>query len=212
MPANLDSPLGSLVQLNLRRSFIMSENIAKPWSCVGSAGVVNLPDIGKIVFNKSIAQLGPSRPVVVEQQPAELARGTQTVSAVIRYGVVAVDGVFFPNHPSPQRLEPVLQLRYRDGAGHVLAKLIKVDLNSGVEDTVVQFQSGINNVVSNDFQIGTADPIGWDLDFMNNAFYVEVTLSMVEPLIFLPPAFPPAVSIVQYILVATDSPTSPRKK
>jgi hypothetical protein len=191
----------------------MPEDTAKAWSCAGSAGVVNLPDISKVVFTNSIAQLGPSRPaVVVEQAPAELARGAQTVSAVIRYGVVAVDGVFLPANPSPQRLEPVLQLRYRDGAGHVLAKLNRVDLNTGAEETLVQFQSGINNVVSNDFQIGIADPFGSDLDFVNNAFYVEVTLSMVESLIYLPPAYPPAVSIVQYVLVATDSPTSPRRR
>lgn len=32
----------------------------KLWSCVGSAGVVNPSDLGKVIFYNSIVQLGPA--------------------------------------------------------------------------------------------------------------------------------------------------------
>jgi hypothetical protein len=110
----------------------MPDDFVKAWTCVGSAGVVNLPDIGKIIFNNSIAQLGPARAVVVGP-PVESAADaklltTQTTTAVIRYNVVAVDGVYLVHDPAAPPLVQVLRLRYRDGAGHVSAKLIAVNL------------------------------------------------------------------------------------
>ena len=181
----------------------MPDDFVKAWTCVGSAGVVNLPDIGKIIFNNSIAQLGPASSVVVGP-PAESAADakllrTQTTTAVIRYNVVAVDGVYLVHDPSAPPFVQVLRLRYRDGAGHVSAKLIQVNLEFGTELTQFQFDSGFNNPVSNDFQIGTSDPKGLELDFLDNAYYVELTLTLTEPLLTeRPPAFPPAVSLIQF--------------
>jgi hypothetical protein len=72
----------------------------KLWSCVGSAGVVNPPDSGKVIFNNSIVLLSPAgRPgggvIEPEDRLATEARiGVETVTATIRYGVVPVEGLY----------------------------------------------------------------------------------------------------------------------
>jgi hypothetical protein len=63
----------------------------KLWSCVGSAGIVDTGDIGKVVFAGSVAQL----PGVVLQppQPGTSAVVHPQTKAIIRYSVTPVDGV-----------------------------------------------------------------------------------------------------------------------
>jgi hypothetical protein len=172
----------------------MPDDSQKLWSCVGSAGVVNLPDVGKILFNQSIAQLGPASPVVVHQvEPSALP--TQTITAIIRYGVVPVGGVYIP---PMSFLGTALKLRYRGGDGHVLAKLKQVNIQTGVETPpIVTFDSGSPLPASNDFQTQNSPANAVELDFMANAYYVELTLSLTEPRIARPPNYPPAVSVIQ---------------
>jgi hypothetical protein len=171
----------------------MPDDSQKLWSSVGSAGVVNLPDIGKILFNQSVAQLGPASPVVIHTvEPSALP--TQTITAIIRYGVVPVDGVYIPD----SSLGIALKLRYRGGDGHVLAKLKQVNIETGVEALpILTFDSGPPMPASNDFQTQTSPVNDVELDFVTNAYYVELTLSLTEPRIARPPHYPPALSVVQ---------------
>lgn len=183
----------------------MAQDSQKLWSCVGSAGVVNLPDIGKIIFNQSVAQLGPGAPVVVTQgvqkeAAARVLPGTETVTAVIRYGVVPVDGVYVSDFPVGV-VALALRLRYRDGSGQVLAKLIQVNIDSGTETTLLTFASpSPQQAASNAFQVQESPSNGIDLDFTANAYYVELTLTVTERLTV--PPYPPAVSVVQLVLAA----------
>lgn len=75
------------------------DDVNKLWSTVGSAGMVNVSDLSKIVFTNSIAQLGPSGPSSVNPETKTAATATRIIigtpeQAVIRYPVTPVDGVF----------------------------------------------------------------------------------------------------------------------
>src|SRR5215475_13941282 len=158
------------------------------WSSAGSAGTVNIPDIGKVVFDNSIVQLQGIDLVFSQSAPLAALPVVQT-QAVIRYGVTPVEGVL------SQALG--LKLRYRDGSGRVTAVLIQVDIATGAENhTVATFDSdGFTR--SNAFQVH-GPGLGTVLDFSNSAYYVELRLTgFAHPP--MPMLFPPKVSVIQLV-------------
>lgn len=181
----------------------------KLWSCVGSAGVVNPPDLGKVIFNNSIVLLSPAgRPgggvIEPEDRLATEARiGVETVTATIRYGVVPVEGLYVRFDRQPP-LELALALRYRDGSGYVVAKFIQLSLNDGTEYPIFTFDSRFIQPARNVFQQQYSDWQSVPVDFVMCAYYVELTLGVTEQLIGPPLEFPPAVSAIQ-LLDVTES-------
>jgi hypothetical protein len=171
------------------------------WSTVGSVGVASAADLSKLLFVNSIVQLGPgtggiSNPVVsaAAKTPAERAislPGTQ-VTAVIRYGVdVSRDALLTGANG--------LRIRYRDGSGVVIARLITIDMDTGIESGLMSFDSRVDSVASESFQVKFAvNPGGAPLSpvALHAAFYIELTLSVVHPLGGLV-AFPPAVAAIE---------------
>jgi hypothetical protein len=98
----------------------------------------------------------------------------QTISAVIRYNVTPVDGLF-PREGCGRQLT----VRYLATIGaRVVAKLIEVDLATGVEkDTRLTLDSRDFNVV-NGYQVRSSRPSDFILfDFTRKAYYVEATLT-----------------------------------
>jgi hypothetical protein len=61
----------------------------KLWSCVGSAGIVDPADVGKVVFAGPVAQM----PGLVLPDTGNTAVAPPPTKAVIRYPVTPVDGV-----------------------------------------------------------------------------------------------------------------------
>ena len=108
------------------------------WSSAGSAGTVNIADIGKVVFANSVVQLQGIDLVFNQPTPLADLPAVQT-QAVIRYGVTPVEGVL-----NGQELG--LKLRYRDGSGRVVAVLIQVDIASGTETRTATFDSEAPNL------------------------------------------------------------------
>jgi hypothetical protein len=176
----------------------------KLWSSVGSAGTVDTADLAKVVFHNSVAQLGPGVPTVVEPHPSQPAAAAPavlvTTRAVIRYGVAPLDGL-----SNPYRLAYGLRLFYRDGPGQVLARFIGVDIQTGTETNppLVSFNSevdaGVNRRHDNSFQVQQNLGTTQELDFVNNAYYVEVTLTASHNP-NRPIANPPALSVIQLML------------
>jgi len=165
----------------------------KIWSCVGSAGVVNPPDLGKVIFNGSIVQLvGLPGTSEVSGPATEAIIDGQTVTATIRYGVVAVEGLYAAYY---NQHSFALSLRYRTGPGYVVAKFIQVTLNDGLESPLLTFDSrSIIGLSGNEFQLEYSN---WQLvlvDFTTYAYYVELTLT--GPGGSVPPLYPTAVSAV----------------
>src|SRR5947207_13869231 len=105
------------------------------WTTVGSAGTVDEADVSKIVFDHATAQFGHQL-VNTTAAAAPGAVSLPTASAVIRYNVTPVDGLFTPGIGA-------LRVRYlATGPGaRVVAKLIEVDLATGAERIRVTFDS-----------------------------------------------------------------------
>jgi hypothetical protein len=168
-------------------------DLDKWWSTVGSAGTSNATDLSKLILFNSVVQLGPGiAGAMPSAVPAARGLGT-TVSSVVRYNVTPVDGVANPGGRSYG-----LRLRFRDGDGHVVARLIQVNIENGTETPVVTFDSrttGRNPQPG--FQTVTQAAASPELDFLEHAYYVELTLSVLEPLPGMIVASPPAVSIIQ---------------
>jgi len=156
----------------------------KIWTTVGSDGTVDETDTGKVFFDRSVVQMGHP---LVNAPAAKKAKAavipTQTQSAVIRYNVTPVDGLFAPT----QLCEPgsgcsgiQLKLRYLDTGGNaqVVARLIEVNLATGAETTRLNFNSNAFPA-SNGYQVqstGVCGPL-WRFDFKGKAYYVQATLT-----------------------------------
>jgi hypothetical protein len=157
------------------------------WSSVGSAGTVDVADIGKVVFAKSVVQLQGFDLVVSTPAPSAAALPVVQTHAVIRYGVTPVQGVL--------STQLTLRLRYRDGSGQVVATLIEVDISTGTETPLCRFDSRALGPPSNAFQDKSSD-CAQTLNFENHAYYVEVTLTGASHS-QQPMFFPPKVSVIQ---------------
>ena len=163
------------------------------WSSVGSVGVLNSSDGGKVLFTGSIAQLGigiigplPSAGALIEERRIEERIGVPTVTATLRYPVQEAD----LGDNSSGRVEP--NVRYRDGNGSVVVQLIQVAVATGAEKLCVTLQSGVGYNRSNNFHNELSQGT-FGTDFRSNAYYVAVTLTG--------PAFeigiPPAIQLMQ---------------
>src|ERR1051325_8414960 len=96
-------------------------NSNKLWSCVGSAGIVDPADIGKVVFVGSVAQM----PGIVLAPPETGPRAVVAppTKAVIRYPVTPVDGVALQSHPIERY---VLNVLARQGRGGIHVRFLQV--------------------------------------------------------------------------------------
>ncbi len=161
-------------------------DIAKLWTTVGSDGTVDETDAGKVFFDHSVVQMG--RPPAgtlpaagqTKQNGALILGDTQT--ALIRYNVTPVDGLFTPACKSETGRDCTgrqLHLRYlATGGGRVVAKLIEVDLATGGETALLTFDSSAFSA-ANDYHVQHADVCGpkGRFDFRHKAYYVEATLT-----------------------------------
>ena len=156
----------------------------KVWTTVGSAGTVDETDVNKVFFDRSVVQMGRviAGPAITRGRGALVG---QTQSAVIRYNVTAVDGLFVGPKTDPI---PGVQMRVRfldtGNSARVLVRLVEVDAASGNETTRLTFDSnGPNGTTtptpSNRYQIGFVGECGplWGFDFRKNAYYIEATLT-----------------------------------
>jgi hypothetical protein len=151
------------------------------WTTVGSGGTVDEADTRKIFFNHGIVQIGrPIAPPHAAGAARKSAPGVvQSESAVIRYNVTPVDGLFAPPVPFPSSRGTQLRLRYlaTGPSAQIIAQLIEVDLAIGSETVRLTFKStdfpGATGYHVN--EKGACDNRGFD--FINKAYYVEVTLT-----------------------------------
>jgi hypothetical protein len=160
-------------------------DIHKSWTSVGSAGTVDETDVGKVFFELSKLQMGRTvggNMPTVNKSKKKSPLIQQTQSAVIRYNVTPVDGLFIPvNSPCNPGANtvPQLTLRYLATTGaRVIAKLIEVDLATGAEKSLMTFDS-TRFGASNDYQVQSISRCGpdWRFDFKSKAYYVEAKLT-----------------------------------
>lgn len=182
------------------------EDYKKLWSAVGSAGAVDPADAGKVVMSGSIVQLGPGGPGGIggaaETARARAARlPTHEIKAVIRYSIVPVEGILYGPPPEPE-YPLFIRLRLRPGEGRVIALLKVVDILTGTETVGTSWDSKVlEDTPPPDVWLVTKSgdevPMSGPVDFVNKAYYVELTLSAQVTNVAEPLRFPPAVSVIE---------------
>ncbi len=135
------------------------------WTATGSTGAVDEADLDKIHI--------AGDKVTLTATPA----GT---TAVIRYNVVAVDGLFAPLTPTSW---PALTVRYNDdGPGErLVARLKEYDLTTGAIVTRITFDSDLYPPQA-DYQtrgIGNCGVFS-EFDFTSKAYFIEVELTNIS--------------------------------
>jgi hypothetical protein len=148
------------------------EELFMPWSSVGSAGIVNIPDINKVVFDGAIVQLiGEGTGGTEKARAGERLPPPPKISAVLRYPVSQADLGGSPVG------EVDMTVRYRDGAGTVFVELIQVSFSTGEETRLISLDSTTYNR-QNDFHVELSQIISFPtLDFTSHAYYVALTLT-----------------------------------
>ncbi len=129
----------------------------KAWTTIGSVGAVD--ESGQMVFTDNIAYLDSD-------------------SAVIRYNVVAVDGLFNDGLPAAF---PRMTVRFRDNGSNnrVIVRLKRAPIEGGNSTTLLKLDSN-DYAGSSSFQTQSVTACGDDafsFDFANYAYYIEVTMS-----------------------------------
>lgn len=146
------------------------------WTTVGSAGTLDEKSEGKVFFDRAVVQKGQTLVVSPARRQLRSEGGIEeTDSAVIRYNVTAVDGLYVDHLIG-------MNTRFRaEGVGaRVIAQLIEVDLATGNEVTLLTFDSDNAPVLSG---YHVTDAVfsecikGPPFDFMRKAYYIEATLT-----------------------------------
>lgn len=153
--------LVALLSLVAPLSVSADNPFAKPWTTVASAGTVDEADLNKINYTEATARLNLAVPA--------------NSSAVIRYNVVAVDGLTDPGGDGT-----FLRVRFRDNGQdeRVIVRLKSVDLSTGIITTLMTLDS--NTYAPNAlFQTQSVGVCGqnWHFDFNRNAYFVEAALT-----------------------------------
>jgi len=149
------------------------EDYLKIWTTVGSAGSVTAKDLAQVRLEDGVIALGHDLAPPAAGPTADPSAAFPPVTAVVRYNVTPVDGLFFP--PPPAEYHYQLQVCYR---GVVRARLVQVALADGAENDLLHFDSTAyppaHTFVAN---VATTTESSTPMDFVNFAYYVEATLS-----------------------------------
>jgi hypothetical protein len=166
----------TFVVLTLATARAQAPDKDRIWTTIGSAGTVDGADVGKVFFDKSKVQMGRVA-VIGGMVTKRRAIVGQLQSAVIRYNVAAVDGLF---PPTVRGSGPQLTLRYLDTGpnARVVANLVEIDLTSGAETVFLTFDSN-GSPAGTGYQTDSIQPrcAGWNFDFQHKAYYIEATLT-----------------------------------
>ena len=133
--------------------------LGQPWTTIGAVGVV---DDGEVTYTGPLAYLASD-------------------GAVLRYNVVAVEGLFATSGLIPTRT--ILSARFRDNGdnNHVIVRLKSQRLTGADAGDITTLMTIDSNDYpgSSSFQTRSiwCDGGGFSFDFVNNAYFVEVTMT-----------------------------------
>lgn len=152
------------------------------WTTVGSDGTVDETDVSKVFFEGGKVQMGRPLGGTLPTSKQKKSIINQTQTAVIRYNVTPVDGLFTPPCKTETGRDCTgrqLRLRYLATSGaRVVARLIEVDMATGVETPRITFDSR-SFAAANNYQVQSAEVCApaWRFDFTRKAYYIEATLT-----------------------------------
>jgi hypothetical protein len=144
---------------------------ARYWTTVGSAGTLNAADLAKVSLNNAVISLGHGIAPPHAAAAEDPSIVTPQVSAVVRYNITPVDGLFVDG----QLFVYVLQLTYR---GNVHARLVQFDHSTGTETDLVHFDGTSPPASGSGFTTrGMETGLAKLMNFLTCAYYVEATLT-----------------------------------
>lgn len=144
----------------------------KAWTTVGSAGTVDEADAGKIVLQGSTIGFPEILPPTKQQSAFEVGLPLETVTAVVRYNVVATDNLLEGG------TNLGLRSRFRDDGNNaqVILRLIEVNIETGASSIVLTLDSNAFTANTNYQAQSVSTFIGNRMDFFQNAYFIEATL------------------------------------
>lgn len=157
----------------------------KIWTAVGSTGILDKSGATtNVFFAQSAVQIGTATSSGgVSSLKSQIIFPSQNETAVLRYNVTPVDGLFDPFLTSAdiQRRGVQLKLRYLAVNAQVIAKLFEVDVAAGFENPRLIFDSN-SFAAADGYHVDEVDnchaaPFFHDFDFTQNAYYIEVILT-----------------------------------
>jgi hypothetical protein len=152
--------LATTLALALPISVAADNPFFKPWTTVASAGTVDEADLNKVTYSEATARLNLATP--------------GNSSAVIRYNVVALDGLVDPGGDGYR-----LNVRFRDNGQdeRVIVRLKSVDINTGAVAVLMTLDSNAYapNVLFQTQSVPVCWP-PWNFNFNRHAYFVEAIL------------------------------------
>ncbi|MDX2043311.1 MAG: hypothetical protein SF097_18995 [Acidobacteriota bacterium] len=149
----------------------------KAWTTVGSAGTIDEASVGKLVMQGSTISfpeiLPPERGIISADSSAFAFQIPQeTVSGVVRYNVVATDGLFENGDFLGMRS------RFRDDGNNaqVILRLFEINITTGATSLVLTLDSNDFPARSNYQTQSVSTFVGNRINFLESAYFIEATL------------------------------------
>ncbi len=149
----------------------------KAWTTVGSAGTIDEASTGKLVMQGSTIAfpeiLPPERGITSTDHSAfAIQFPVETVSGVVRYNVVATDGLF------ENGAFLGMKSRFRDDGNNaqVVLNLFEVNIDTGATSLLLTLDSNSFPANANYQTQAVSTFVGNRINFQQNAYYIEATL------------------------------------
>jgi hypothetical protein len=166
----------------------------KAWTTVGSAGTIDEADTGKLVLSGSTVAFPSILSPFPLERTADIAQPIplETVTATVRYNVVATDNLF------DNGTHLAMRSRFRDDGNNaqVVMRLIEVNILTGASSVILTLDSNNFTANANYHTEYVSTFIGNRINFLDNAYFIEATLTQKKSPIA---AFGgrPAISVIQ---------------
>jgi hypothetical protein len=153
----------------------------KIWTTVGSTGTLDKSSENtSVFFAQSAVQIGMATTTGgVASLKNQIPLPPHIETAVLRYNVTPVDGLFDPFITS-RMLGVELKLRYLAVNAQIVAKLFEVDVEFGTENVLLTFDSD-KFAARDGYHVNAADDCNGFrplvFDFTQKAYYIEATLT-----------------------------------
>ncbi len=173
----------------------------KAWTTVGSAGTIDEASTSKLVMQGSTISFPEILPPLPSDtlEPAErlgfaaAALPLETVTGTVRYNVTATDGLF----ENGAYLGMRARIRDNGDNAQVVLRLYEVNIDTGATSPVLTLNSDSFTPSANYQTVGTSIFVGNRINFQQNAYYIEATLTQKRPQISPIGGGKPGIAVIQ---------------
>lgn len=172
----------------------------KAWTTVGSAGTIDEASTGKLVmqgatisFPEILLPLPTDTLEPAERSGFAAALPLETITGTVRYNVTATDGLF----ENGAYLGMRARIRDDGDRAQVVLRLYEVNIDTGVTLPVLTLNSDSFTPSANYQTVGTSIFVGNRINFQQNAYYIEATLTQKRPQVSPIGGGRPGIAVIQ---------------